>query len=138
MAIDLGTTNVVVYVRGHGIVLSEPNLVAVDSGTGEVRAVGIEAKRLREGGGGSITAVRPLRDGVVVDFERTEESLRWFMRKALRSRTAHPRMVVVGVPSGATSVEKPAVEEACLSAGARHAGLIEEWWTSVTAPARPR
>jgi rod shape-determining protein MreB and related proteins len=126
MAVDLGTSNTLVYVPGRGIVLSEPSLVAVDSRTGEVRAVGIEAKRLLDRGAGSLTGVRPLRDGVITDFELTEEMLRRFIRAVYRSRRAHPRTVVVGVPHGATGVEKRAAEEACSSAGARHTRLIEE------------
>ena len=126
MAVDLGTTNTVVYVRGRGIVLSEPSLVALDARTGEFRAVGIDAKRLLDRGAESITAVRPLRDGVVTDFELAEEMLRRFFRKVYRSRRARPRVVVVGVPSGATGVERRAAAEACLSAGARRAYLIEE------------
>src|SRR6201999_3661174 len=97
MAVDLGTANTLVYVRGRGIVLSEPSVVAIDSRTGEVHAVGIEAKRM----------------------------LRHFIQKVHQNRWAHPR-VVVCVPSGVTGVEKRAVEEACLSAGARQAYLIEE------------
>jgi len=126
VALDLGTSSTLVYVPGRGIVLSEPSLVAVDSRTGEVRAVGIEAKRLLDRGAGSLTAVRPLRDGVITDFELTEQMLRRFIRKVYRSRRAHPRAMVIGVPSGATGIEKRAVEEACLSAGARHTHLIEE------------
>jgi rod shape-determining protein MreB and related proteins len=126
MAVDLGTTSTALYVPGRGIVLSEPSLIAVDSRNGKIRAVGIEARRLVDRGSGSIIAVRPLRGGVIADFEFTEEMLRRFIRKVYGSRRAHPRRVVVGVPSGATGVEKRAVEEACLSAGVRHADLIEE------------
>jgi rod shape-determining protein MreB len=125
MAVDLGTANTLVYVRGRGIVLSEPSVVAVDSRTGEVHAVGIEAKRMLGRTPGTITAIRPLKDGVIADFEVTEEMLRHFIQKVHQSRFAHPR-VVVCVPSGVTGVEKRAVEEACLSAGARQAYLIEE------------
>jgi rod shape-determining protein MreB len=125
MAVDLGTANTLVYVRGRGIVLSEPSVVAVDSRTGEVHAVGIEAKRMLGRTPGTISAIRPLKDGVIADFEVTEEMLRHFIQKVHQSRFAHPR-VVVCVPSGVTGVEKRAVEEACLSAGARQAYLIEE------------
>jgi rod shape-determining protein MreB len=125
MAVDLGTANTLVYVRGRGIVLSEPSVVAVDSRTGEVHAVGIEAKRMLGRTPGTIQAIRPLKDGVIADFEVTEEMLRHFIQKVHQSRWAHPR-VVVCVPSGVTGVEKRAVEEACLSAGARQAYLIEE------------
>jgi rod shape-determining protein MreB and related proteins len=126
MALDLGTGNTLLYVPGRGIVLSEPTLVAVDSRTGEIRAVGIEAKRLLDRGAESLTAVRPLRHGVITDSELTQEMLRRFIRKVYRSRRAHPRAVVVGVPRGATGIEKRAAEEACLSAGARHTHLIDE------------
>ena len=125
MAVDLGTANTLVYVRGRGIVLSEPSVVAVDSRTGEVHAVGIEAKRMLGRTPGTISAIRPLKDGVIADFEVTEEMLRHFIQKEHQNRWAHPR-VVVCVPSGVTGVEKRAVEEACLSAGARQAYLIEE------------
>jgi rod shape-determining protein MreB len=125
MAVDLGTANTLVYVRGRGIVLSEPSVVAVDSVTGEVHAVGVEAKRMIGRTPGSIQAIRPLKDGVIADFEVTEEMLRHFIQRVHKSRFAHPR-VVVCVPSGVTGVEKRAVEEACLSAGARQAYLIEE------------
>ena len=125
LAVDLGTANTLVYMRGRGIVLSEPSVVAIDARTGEVHAVGIDAKRMLGRTPGTITAIRPLKDGVIADFDVTEEMLRHFMQKVHQSRFAHPR-VVVCVPSGVTGVEKRAVEEACLSAGAREAYLIEE------------
>ncbi len=125
MAVDLGTANTLVYVRGRGIVLSEPSVVAIDSRTGEVHAVGIEAKRMLGRTPGTISAIRPLKDGVIADFDVTEQMLRHFIQKVHQNRWAHPR-VVVCVPSGVTGVEKRAVEEACLSAGARQAYLIEE------------
>jgi len=125
LAIDLGTTTTVMYVRGRGIVLCEPSLVAVDSGTGELRAVGIDAKRLLDRGASSITAARPLSDGVITDPELAEEMLRQFLHKLYRIRSNHAGRLVVGIPSGATGVEKRALEQACLSIGARHAYLIE-------------
>ncbi len=125
MAVDLGTANTLVYVRGRGIVLSEPSVVAVDSQNGQVHAVGVEAKRMLGRTPGTITAIRPLKDGVIADFDVTESMLRHFIEKVHQNRWAHPR-VVVCVPSGVTGVEKRAVEEACMSAGARHAYLIEE------------
>jgi rod shape-determining protein MreB and related proteins len=125
MAVDLGTANTLVYVRGRGIVLSEPSVVAVDSRTGDVHAVGLEAKRMLGRTPGTISAIRPLKDGVIADFDVTEQMLRHFIHKVHQNRFAHPR-VVVCVPSGVTGVEKRAVEEACLSAGARQAYLIEE------------
>jgi rod shape-determining protein MreB len=125
MAVDLGTANTLVYVRGRGIVLSEPSVVAIDQRSGEVHAVGLEAKRMLGRTPGTISAIRPLKDGVIADFDVTEQMLRHFIQKVHQHRFAHPR-VVVCVPSGVTGVEKRAVEEATLSAGARKAYLIEE------------
>ena len=125
MAVDLGTANTLVYVRGRGIVLSEPSVVAIDQRSGEVHAVGVEAKRMLGRTPGTIAAIRPLKDGVIADFDVTEQMLRHFIQKVPQHRFAHPR-VVVCVPSGVTGVEKRAVEEATLSAGARQAYLIEE------------
>ena len=125
MAVDLGTANTLVYVRGRGIVISEPSVVAIDTGTGEVHAVGAEAKQMLGRTPSTINAMRPLKDGVIADFEITESMLRYFIKRANHSRFTHPR-VVVCVPSGVTGVEKRAVEEACLGAGAREAYLIEE------------
>src|SRR2546427_9504618 len=125
MAVDLGTANTLVYVRGRGIVLSEPSVVAIDQLSGEVHAVGVEAKRMLGRTPGSIAAIRPLKDGVIADFDVTEQMLRHFIQKVHQHRFAHPR-VVVCVPSGVTGVERRAVEEATLNAGARQAYLIEE------------
>src|SRR5712691_11279103 len=125
MAVDLGTANTLVYLRGRGIVLSEPSVVAIDQRSGEVHAVGVEAKRMLGRTPGTISAIRPLKDGVIADFDVTEQMLRHFIQKVHQHRFAHPR-VVVCVPSGVTGVEKRAVEEATLSAGARAAYLIEE------------
>src|SRR3981189_2108248 len=125
MAVDLGTANTLVYVRGRGIVLSEPSVVAIDQRTGEVHAVGTEAKRMLGRTPGNIQAIRPLKDGVIADFEVTEQMLRHFIQKVHQNRWAHPR-VVVCVPSGVTGVEKRAVEEPPRAAGARQAYLIEE------------
>ena len=125
MAVDLGTANTLVYLRGRGIVLSEPSVVAIDHRTGEVHAVGAEAKRMLGRTPATISAVRPLKDGVIADFDVTEQMLRHFIRKVMQNRWAHPR-VVICVPSGVTGVEKRAVEEATYSAGARWATLIEE------------
>jgi rod shape-determining protein MreB and related proteins len=125
MAVDLGTATTLVYVRGSGIVLSEPSVVAIDQFTGEVHAVGAEAKRMLGRTPATITAMRPLKDGVIADFDVTEQMLRHFMRRVAQHRWAHPR-VVICVPSGVTSVEKRAVEEATYAAGARWVTLIEE------------
>jgi rod shape-determining protein MreB and related proteins len=125
LAVDLGTANTLVYERARGIVVSEPSVVAVDSANGEVYAVGSEAHRMIGRTPANISATRPLRHGVIADFEVTEQMLRYFLRKAHSSRWARHR-VVMCVPSGVTDVETRAVEEACLSAGARQVALIEE------------
>ena len=122
---DLGTANTVVYVRGRGIVLSEPSVVAIDQRTGEVHAVGADAQRMIGRTPATISADRPLRHGVIADFEVTEAMLRQFVGKVLHNRFARPRMVICA-PSGITEVERRAVEEATLSAGAREVHLIEE------------
>src|SRR5437879_2985752 len=124
MAVDLGTANTLVYVRGRGIVLLEPSVVAVDSNSGTVHAVGREAKQMIGRTPASISATRPLRHGVIADFEVTEQMLRYFIRKVNHNRFSHPR-VVLCVPSGVTDVEKRAVVEACEAAGARSVYLIE-------------
>ena len=125
IAIDLGTANTLVFVRGTGIVVSEPSVVAINEPTGAVHAVGDEARRMIGRTPASISAVRPLRHGVIADFAVTEAMLRYFLRRVHRSRFAHPE-VVMCAPSGITEVEKRAVEEACLAAGARRIYLIEE------------
>jgi rod shape-determining protein MreB and related proteins len=125
IAVDLGTANTVVFVRGHGIALFEPSVVAVDETSGEVLAVGKEARRMIGRTPATIRATRPLRHGVIADFEVTEQMLRHFIRRTIGSRFAHPR-VVLCVPSGITDVERRAVEEATLVAGARQVTLIEE------------
>jgi rod shape-determining protein MreB len=125
MAIDLGTANTVVYVRGRGIVLSEPSVVAIDQRTGEVHAVGADAQRMIGRTPASISADRPLRHGVIADFDVCEAMLRQFVDKVLVSRFSRPRLVMCA-PSGITDVERRAVEEAARSAGAREVHLIEE------------
>jgi rod shape-determining protein MreB and related proteins len=125
MAIDLGTANTLVYVGGRGIVVSEPSVVASDVDTGDVHAVGAEAQRMIGRTPATIAATRPLRHGVIADFDVTEAMLRYFIRRVLDRRMAHPRLIVCA-PSGVTEVEKRAVEEASLAAGARQVHLIEE------------
>ena len=125
MAIDLGTANTLVFLRGKGIVLSEPSFVAIDERTGEVHAVGAEAKRMLGRTPASITAMRPLKDGVIADFDVAEQMLRHFIRKVAQNKWARPR-VVICVPGGVTGVERRAVAEATYSAGARWATLAEE------------
>ncbi len=128
MAVDLGTANTLVSVRGRGIVLIEPSVVAVEQSTKRVLAVGMEAKRMLGRTPGSIVAIRPMKDGVIADFEVTEAMLRYFINRTRGKRfpwQPKPR-VVVCVPSGVTEVEKRAVFEATMQAGARSAYLIEE------------
>jgi len=125
IAIDLGTANTLVYVRGEGIVASEPSVVAVDTDTGDVHAVGEEAQRMIGRTPARISAVRPLRHGVIADFEVTEKMLRHFMARAHAGRRARPR-VIMCAPSGITDVERRALNEACMAAGARSVHLIEE------------
>jgi rod shape-determining protein MreB len=125
IAIDLGTANTLVYLRGEGIQVSEPSVVAMDTRTDEVHAVGEEAQRMIGRTPSTISAVRPLRHGVITDFETTEAMLRHFIGRVHRSRFAHPRLVMCA-PSGITEVERRALEEASLSAGARSVTLIEE------------
>jgi rod shape-determining protein MreB len=127
MAIDLGTANTLVYVRGRGIVLNEPSVVAINTNTGEILAVGVEAKRMIGRTPGNIVAVRPLKDGVIADFDTTERMLRYFIRKVHRRRylVRGPR-VVICVPSGITGVEQRAVKESTYNAGASRVYIIEE------------
>src|SRR5436309_1729593 len=125
LAVDLGTANSLVFVRGEGVVVFEPSVVAIDERTGNVHAVGEDARRMIGRTPATIRAVRPLRHGVIADFEITEEMLRYFIRKVGGGRLplAH---VVLCVPSGITKVERQAVEEATLGAGARAVYLVEE------------
>ena len=129
LAIDLGTANVLVYVKGRGIICSEPSVVAVadgPNGTRKVLAVGTEAKEMVGRTPGSIRAIRPIKDGVIADFEVTEAMLRYFIQKAHnRRRLVRPRIVIC-VPPCITSVEKRAVRESAISAGAREVYLMEE------------
>jgi len=125
MAVDLGTANTLVYVRGEGIVLDEPSVVAVNVNDGRLLAVGSEAKRMIGRTPSHIQAVRPLRDGVIADFDICEKMLRYFIQKVHQSRFAKPRMVIC-VPSGITGVEQRAVQEAAEFAGARKPAFIIE------------
>ena len=129
LAIDLGTANTLVYVKGKGIVLSEPSVVAVSTGNrskNRVLAVGLEAKNMLGKTPGNISAIRPMRDGVIADFEVTEAMLRHFIHKVHNRRTFVRPRIIVAVPSGITQVEKRAVRESAESAGAREVFLIEE------------
>jgi len=125
MAIDLGTANTLVYVRGQGIVLNEPSVVAINTRDNRALAVGLEAKRMIGRTPSHIQAIRPLRDGVIADFDITEKMLRYFIKKVQPRRWARPR-IIISVPSGITGVERRAVEEAAYHAGARRAYTIEE------------
>jgi rod shape-determining protein MreB len=125
IGIDLGTANTLVNVKDHGIVLREPSVVAVRAGTNEVLAVGDDAKRMLGRTPGNIIAIRPLKDGVIADFEVTEAMLRHFIKKVSGKRRTHPR-VVIAIPSGITAVERRAVKESAEQAGAREVYLIEE------------
>ena len=126
MGIDLGTANTLVYVRGRGILIREPSVVALNVHTREVLKVGEEAKKMLGRTPGHIVAVRPLKDGVIADFEQTEKMLRHFIEKVNKSRIWALPEVVVGIPSGVTEVERRAVLDATRKAGARQAYLIEE------------
>lgn len=135
IGIDLGTVNTLVLVKGQGILIREPTVVALHRKTRQILAIGTEAKRMLGRTPAAIEAVRPLRNGVISDFDTTEAMLRYFIHKVHQGKNikggfAFPRIprprVVVGIPSGVTEVERRAVQDACLSAGAREAYLIEE------------
>ena len=128
MAIDLGTANTLVYVKGRGIVLNEPSVVAIAEvkGKQQVLAVGEEAKQMLGRTPGNIRAIRPLRDGVIADFEVAEEMIKYFIRKVHNRRSFASPMVIICVPSGSTAVERRAIQESAESAGARRVLLIEE------------
>ena len=126
IGIDLGTANTLVYMRGKGIVMREPSVVAVDLKKDEVMAVGTEAKEMIGRTPGSISAIRPLKDGVIADFDVTAAMLRHFIKAALKATWAHRPRLIVCIPSGVTEVERRAVEDAARQAGARNVELIEE------------
>ena len=126
MGIDLGTANTLVHVKGRGIVLSEPSVVAIQRDTNEVLAVGEEAKQMIGRTPGNVIAIRPLKDGVIADYDVTQAMLKHFISKALDKKSFVRPRVVIGVPSGVTEVEKRAVIDAAIQAGAREAYLIEE------------
>ncbi|OGS27391.1 MAG: rod shape-determining protein [Elusimicrobia bacterium RIFOXYB2_FULL_48_7] len=126
MGIDLGTSSILVYVKGQGIVLREPSVVAIEKNTKTIVAIGAEAKRMLGKTPANIVAIRPLRNGVIADFEVTETMIRYFIKKVHnRQSLLHPR-IVIGVPSGITEVERRAVRESAMQAGAREVFLIEE------------
>ncbi|HHT51263.1 MAG TPA: rod shape-determining protein [Eubacteriaceae bacterium] len=125
IGIDLGTASVLVYIKNKGVVLQEPSVVAIDTNTNKILAVGEEARRMLGRTPGNIVAIRPLRDGVISDFSITQRMLKYFIRTTCGRKIFRPR-VMVGVPSGVTEVEKRAVEEAVLQAGASKPFIIEE------------
>lgn len=125
IGIDLGTANTLVYVKGKGIVVREPSVVAINTKTNEIKAVGNEAKKMIGRTPGNIVAIRPMKDGVIADFKVTQSMIKYFIRQAYPKTLSKPN-VVICVPSGVTEVEKKAVEEAALHAGAKCAELIEE------------
>jgi len=126
IGIDLGTANTLVHVKGKGIILREPSVVAINRKTGNILAVGDVAKKMIGRTPGNITAIRPMKDGVIADFEITQNMLKYFIRRAITGKILSKPRVVICVPSGVTEVEKRAVEEATLQSGAREAYLIEE------------
>jgi len=126
MAVDLGTANTLVYVRGRGVVLNEPSVVAINQTSGGILAVGADAKRMIGRTPGNIVAIRPLKDGVIADFDTTERMLRYFIQKVHKRRHLAKPRIVVCVPSGITGVEQRAVKDAGYAAGARKVYIIEE------------
>ncbi len=126
IGIDLGTANTLVYVKNQGIVLCEPSVVTIQKGTSKVLAVGEEAKRMLGRTPGSIVPIRPMKDGVIADFEISESMLRFFIRKAHKSRTFIRPCIVVAIPSGITEVERRAVKDSAEHAGARQVYLVEQ------------
>ena len=126
LGIDLGTASVLVYVKGKGVVLKEPSVVAFDRDTNVIKAIGEEARLMLGRTPGNIIAVRPLRQGVISDYTVTEKMIKYFVQKALGKRTFKKPRISICVPSGVTEVEKKAVEEATFAAGAREVHLIEE------------
>ncbi len=126
LGIDLGTASTLVYAKGRGIVCNEPSVVAIDKSTRRVLAVGMEAKRMLGRTPGDIVAIRPMKDGVIADFDATEQMLRYFIQKVHNRKTFLRPRIIVGVPSGITQVEQRAVRDSAEQAGAREVYLIEE------------
>lgn len=126
IGIDLGTASVLVYIKGQGVVLQEPSVVAIDSATEKILAVGEEARQMLGRTPGNIIAIRPLREGVIADYDITEKMLKYFIKKALGTKKFFKPRIMICIPSGVTGVEERAVKQAALSAGAKQAYLIEE------------
>lgn len=126
IGIDLGTASILVYIKGKGVVLKEPSVVAINRDTNEIKAIGEDARLMIGRTPGNIMAVRPLRQGVISNYTVTEQMLKYFIKKAMGKRTLRKPRISVCIPSGATEVEKKAVEEAAYAAGAREVAIIEE------------
>ena len=126
IGIDLGTASILVYIKGKGIVLKEPSVVAFDRDTNEIKEIGEEARKMIGRTPGNIVAIRPLRQGVISDYDITEKMLKYFIKKAMGKKTLRKPRISVCIPSGATEVEKKAVEDATYQAGAREVSIIEE------------
>ena len=126
IGIDLGTASILVYIKGKGVVLKEPSVVAFDRDTNKIKAIGEEARLMLGRTPGNIVAVRPLRQGVISDYQVTEKMIKYFIQKALGKKTFRKPRISVCVPSGVTEVEKKAVEDATYQAGAREVAIIEE------------
>src|SRR5256712_8184470 len=137
LAIDLGTANTLVYVRGKGIVVCEPSIIAVNQKTGKVEAVGKEAKEMLGRTPGNIIAIRPMKDGVIADFDTTERMLDYFIKKAHNRRFGVRPRIVIGVPSGITQVEKRAVRDSAYRAKATEVYLVEQAMVAATWPSSP-
>ena len=132
IGIDLGTASILVYIKGKGVVLKEPSVVAFDRDTNKIKAIGEEARLMLGRTPGNIVAVRPLRQGVISDYTVTEKMLKYFIQKAIGRRMLKKPRISVCVPSGVTEVEKKAVEDATLQAGAREVAIIEEPIAAIT------
>ncbi|HCW93083.1 MAG TPA: rod shape-determining protein, partial [Flexistipes sinusarabici] len=126
LAIDLGTANTLIYVKGKGIICSEPSVVAINNDTKDILAVGSEAKNMLGRTPANIVAIRPMKDGVIANFEVTEKMLRYFITKVHNRKSLVRPRIVICVPSGVTQVEKRAVKDSAIQAGAREVYLIEE------------
>ena len=126
IGIDLGTASILVYIKGKGVVLKEPSVVAIDKDTDKIKAIGEEARLMLGRTPGNIMAVRPLRQGVISDYKTTEKMIKYFIQKAIGKKSFRKPLVSVCVPSGVTEVEKKAVEDATFEAGARDVKIIED------------
>ena len=126
IGIDLGTASILVYIKGKGVVLKEPSVVAYDRNTNEIKAIGEEARMMIGRTPGNIVAIRPLKQGVIADYTITEKMIRYFIQKAIGKRTFRKPRICVCVPSQITEVERKAVEDATFNAGAREVYLVEE------------